>query len=441
MLTRTSQGDMMREKLTQSFVKTVTCPDGKALLIVRDTQLPGFGLKVTKTGHKSFYAERRVGKGRDTEKRYISIGTYGTFTVEQARGKAGEFLRAFVGGSDIMAEVRATKEAKAATKAAAKASEDRFFEAVLEDYLARKVRGILARDKQTEGQLRLHFLPSWSGRDVTTISKRDVLDVLERLEDKGKGGAARKSRALISAFFSFAMSRDLIQTNPASGRGLTSTKYVPRTRVLDNGELVEVWKAAEKQGYPFAPLFQLLILSGQRLREVAEAPWSEFNLDAGVWTIPAQRTKMRKAPHDVHITPQMKAILDALPRMKGSPFLFTTTLLTPVSGFTGAKRKVDKAIAEARQEAAGETEAAVIPQWTPHDFRRSLGSGMQALGLAMHVVERVINHTPSVLRGVGAIYQRHEYLPERKAALEAWGRHVENLLTDTTTSNVVPIRA
>ena len=171
---------------------------------------------------------------------------------------------------------------------------------------------------------------------------------------------------------------------------------------------------------------QLLILTGQRLREVSDAQWPEVNLDKGVWTIPGGRAK-NGVEHVVHLAPAALEILRCLPRYQDVDFLFTTTLTSPVSGFSRARARLG-------------TESGVTG-WCFHDLRRTFATvASQDLGLNPVVVDRILNHVSSTVRGVAAVYQRGQYLDQRKAALEAWARYVVDLGRTDQTGNVESLR-
>jgi hypothetical protein len=106
--------------------------------------------------------------------------------------------------------------------------------------------------------------------------------------------------------------------------------------------------------------------------------------------------------------------------------VFTTNGKTAVSGFSRAKRRLDDAMQKAKRAELGTSKDDVISGWTLHDLRRTAATGMQRLKIPPHVVDRVLNHVSGTIRGVAAIYNRFEYLEERRAALDAWGRHVDN---------------
>ena len=157
-------------------------------------------------------------------------------------------------------------------------------------------------------------------------------------------------------------------------------------------------------------MIKLLILTGQRLNEVATAPWSEFDLDKAVWKLPGSRTKNGRA-HVVHLSQTAIGILNHLPKIDGSDWLLTTTGTTPISGFSKAKKKLDV--------------ISGISDWTFHDLRRSFATHVtETLGYSPVVVDKILNHVSGSVKGVAAIYQRGEYLEERKIALEKWDTFV-----------------
>jgi hypothetical protein len=159
--------------------------------------------------------------------------------------------------------------------------------------------------------------------------------------------------------------------------------------------------------------------------------WSEIDPEAEIWTLPGARTKNGK-PHIVHLSVLALEIIGAVPHIEGQDLLFSRTGATPASGFSRAKRRLDALL-------SADGDGTRIAPWTLHDLRRSATTGMARLGIAPHVVDRVLNHQAGTIRGVAAVYNRFEYLAERQAALEAWGRFVQNL-AQPSRANVVSLR-
>ena len=192
----------------------------------------------------------------------------------------------------------------------------------------------------------------WSQRS----HREDVVKRVEAILDRGKPVAASRFRAWCSKLFSYAVGSQLRADNPAKGvEDPVAPKTLRRSRKLDDGEIAQVWRAAEQLGYPFGPIVQLLMLTGQRLREVAEARWSEFDLEAARWPIPGARAK-NGAEHVVALSGPALAVLRPLPRIGRSGFAFTTTVHMAIAGFdreaNGLARGRDVAIGARRKKAA-----------------------------------------------------------------------------------------
>jgi integrase len=154
-----------------------------------------------------------------------------------------------------------------------------------------------------------------------------------------------------------------------------------------------------------------LALTGQRREEVAQLTWDELNLASRTWTLPAFRTKNGKA-HIVHLSQEAIVLLMHMPRL--GKFVFSYSGTKPFRSFSAAKRELDK--------------LSEITRWRLHDLRRTCVSGMARLGVAPHVADKVLNHQAGTISGVAAVYQRHEFIAERKDALERWGQHLGFLM-------------
>jgi integrase len=163
----------------------------------------------------------------------------------------------------------------------------------------------------------------------------------------------------------------------------------------------------------------------QRETEVAGMTWAELSPDLTTWELPGRRTKNGK-PHTVHLAEPARAILRAVPRAPGARLVFSTTGRTAISGFSHAKVRLDAAIAKARAEAAAEAgrKSEAMPPWRLHDFRRTGVTALARINVRWEVADKVLNHTTGAISGVAAIYQRHDFLAERAAALDAWAAHV-----------------
>jgi integrase len=176
------------------------------------------------------------------------------------------------------------------------------------------------------------------------------------------------------------------------------------------------------------------MLTGQRRDEVAGLRRSELKENGSLWIIPAARTK-NGTEHDVPLCTEAQLIIRNLPQMGEEGYLFTTTGKTPISGYSNAKERLDavmlelaKRDAELRGEAPDQVQ---IHPWRLHDLRRTVASGMARLGQPVHVIEAILNHRSGSISGVAAIYNRYNYLNEKRQALEAWSSFAEGLAVST----------
>jgi integrase len=171
--------------------------------------------------------------------------------------------------------------------------------------------------------------------------------------------------------------------------------------------------------------FRLTLLTLQRRREVAEMRWSELANDLGRWTIPGSRMKNGQ-PHIVHLSEAAREILRTVPRVRGCDYVFSTNSRTPISGISKPKLELDAGIARARGAAAQEADLKPEPlmPWRLHDLRRSGVSWLAGAGCDAIVADKILGHVPRKLSAVARIYQQHDFLRERAAALDTWSRFV-----------------
>jgi integrase len=413
----------MAKKLTQIKVDQAR-PNPHKRREIPDAGKPGLYLVVQPSGHKS-YAVRYRFRG---EPRKLTLGFPSLAT---ARRKAQEALDKLGEGIDPAAE-------KQAAKREAEAGSD-LFAAIAEQFVQRHVRPNTrpSSAEQTERYLAKNVLPRWGKRHLQDLTKRDVLDLLDAVVDRGGGLSANRVLAAIRKLFNWAVERGIISVSPAAG--VKPPKKEPsRDHYLTDDEVRWLWLACGKADYPFGALAKLLLLTGQRRTEVAGMTWAEIDFEKREWIIPGLRSKNGQ-PHSVPLSDAALDVIASLPRIESNQgFLFTTNARTHVTGYSHVKRALDEAMADiARAERGAEVE---IPRWTFHDLRRTAATGMAKLGTPIHVNEAVLNHTAGKLSGVARIYNRHDYAPEKRKALQAWANFVVSLV-EGRAENVLPLRA
>jgi len=253
------------------------------------------------------------------------------------------------------------------------------------------------------------------------VKRSDIVKVLDDIIASGAPFRANRALAAIKKLFAWSLDRGLIEMNLIAGIR-PPTKERSRDRVLSDAEITRLWSASEELGYPFGPLLQLLLLTAQRRGEVAEMRWSHVDFERRIWTIPSEAAKNGRA-HEVPLSDMALEVIHGLPRFVRSDFVFTTTGRSPISGFGRMKRNLDGIMG--------------VTGWRLHDLRRTAASGMARLSTAPHVIEKVLNHISGTISGIAAVYNTFGYERQKRAALESWARHVEEL-SDRGTHNQPP---
>jgi integrase len=384
-------------RLTKSAIDALPTP--RSDTVYWDAALPGFGVKVTPKGRKVFIVLYRTG-GAGSKPRKYTIGPYGRVTLHQARVAAQKVFAARLEGRDPAAEKRESKRRIVADR--------------VEDLLETFVDQRLSQNRsggEIARLLRREIGKTWAGRSIHEIGKRDVVELISVIERRGAPVAANKALKSIKMFLRWCVGRAILDQSPAEGVP-APTKEIARDRVLSDEELARVILAARAIDDRYGGIVELLALTGQRREEVAKLAWEELDLSQRVWTIPKHRTKNAK-PHVVYLSEESMAVLQRME--KHGPHAFASHGSKPFQHFAFAKRKLD--------------ELARVTGWRLHDLRRTCVSGMARLGVAPHVADKILNHQSGTISGVAAVYQRHQFLSERKDALERRGTHVSKIVT------------
>ncbi len=402
----------MAKRLTDAAVEKLK-PDPERRREIPDAGKPGLYLIIQPRGRKS-WAVRYRHQGQS--KKYTLEGFP---SLKTARKLAQAVLDEVAEGSD---PAFVKKEAKHG---------DNLVANVVERFLKKDVAGKRTA-AEIERMLKVDVLPSWGSRPIQEITRRDVLKLVDKLTDRGMTTGANRTFAAVRRLMNWSIARDIIKESPCTGIK-PPAREIRRDQVLSDREIVWFWKATGEQGFPFGPLFRLLLLTGQRLSEVSEMTAGELN--GRTWTIPRERAK-NNLTHDVPMSDAAMAVIEAMPRIAGKPgLLFTTNSKNAVSGFNRAKDIIDRhMIALAKEEGVEE-----ITEWRLHDLRRTAATGLQKLGIRFEVTEAVLNHLSGSKSGVAGVYQRHDWKTEKRAALEAWGRFVMALV-EGRADNVVKLR-
>lgn len=446
---------MAKEKktLTAAAIKRFPpAPSGKRLEHF-DAAMPGFALRVTDKGEKSFVLFSRInGKlARFTIGRAQLEEDGAGISLADARKTARDWLILCAKGEDPRGIKQAEEEA---AKAIPQAPDIFTVRKAVAAYEKAHISRLKPRSKlEARRPLEKILLKRWPEWDLCKVSKAHIREVLAEMVEAGNPVAANRALANMKAFFNWCVSEDRLTVNPCVGIRQPGGDETSRDRVLSDQEIRTLWPILEETGYPFGALAQFLLVTAQRRDEGAGLRWSEISdLDGEnpVWTIPAAKNKGGRL-HEVPLSPLAVRLLKSLPRIaiefpeKGSPvisdYAFTTTGKTPISGFSGGKERTDEITAREFARIERETGKAPAPfaRWTLHDMRRTAASGMARDDIPPHVVSRVLNHSPGKAEGITAVYNRHGYLREKRHALEGWAGKLESLVSPMG-ENVVRLR-
>ena len=404
-------------RITKSTIEGLARPAAGGRSVLWDAEVKGFGVRVSSGGVRTYVLRYNAG-GRDEPQRQITIGQHGSpWTAEQARKRALDLLAEVRSGGDPARERERRKAARAEQDAR---RSDRMFDVLADRWFARHAAGLRSA-KDIEGVLERDLKPAFAGRTVEEISRSDVADMLEALGDRSES-AANKAHKWMRQMFNWLIEKGVVEHSPLD-RLKRPFSEGRRTRTLSLLELVVVWVACDELPEPFRSFYRMLILLGQRLREVSNLPWGEIDLDLAEWLLPAARAKYNR-DHLIPLPDSAVEILRSRNNRGGRPGepVFTTDGEVGISGFSKMKEALDGAIVGvlAARPAAAARIGATMPDWVVHDLRRTLGTGCQAMKVPVEVTEAILNHISKREQGVRGIYQLYDYHDEKADALDAW---------------------
>jgi integrase len=373
----------------------------------------GLGIRVSPKGRKTWVFMYRF-EGRP---RMMSLGTYPATSVakaHKARGDALADLERKIDPGDRLVETH-QQDRSAPT-----------IRTLKEEYLEKWAKQHKRTWQEDERMLEKDVIPTWGRRKAKDIKRRDVIRLIDGIVERGAPIVANRTLEVIRKMFNFAIEQDIIQTNPCV-MVRAPGKETQRDRVLSEDEIKTFWDALEwtdsaevdddiklqmSRGTRLA--LKLLLLTAQRRGEVAAAEIAEFELKARWWTIPGRKSK-NGLSHRVPLSPQaMRVVKEAIELSGGSPFLFPS----PRAGKSITASSLTKAVNRNRDKIG-------VDNFSAHDLRRTAASYMTGSGTDRLVVSKLLNHVES---GITAVYDRHSYDKEKRQALNAWGRMLQQIL-------------
>ena len=384
---------------------------GPARREIPDAGCRGLYLVVQPSGARSWAVRYRF----EGQSRKLTLDGFPTLAA--ARKQATAALAELSNGVDPATK---GKQAKAtAAKAEAERGRDTF------QALARQFLDLYAAKKTRENTY-VHYRrmleiagEHWGAKSIHDIKRRDIVELLDKIA-VDRPILANRTLAVLSKFFRWLAARDVVESSPCVGVERPAEEK-PRDRVLSDDELRRLWLACDKIGGRIGAFVKVLLLTGQRRSEVAGLPLSEIEGD--LWTLPSERTKNARV-HVVPLSRQVAEIIASQPPVE-KDFVFTGSKRARIGSFTRYKEKIDAIM---RPDST----------WVFHDLRRTCASGMSRLGVSVPVVEKVLNHAGGTFSGVVGTYNRYDHLPEKRAALQRWADHVDQIVSGEPAGKVLP---
>lgn len=352
--------------------------------------LPGFGLRVRPSGHKTFTLTfRKRGKNKSTR---VVVGHPSTMSLEEAEERAHKMLQNLRDYGDPEGEQYLGK--KWTFKELFKAYKEEYAEIQLSENWR----------KQCE-QLFQHYVePEFGHRIVREVSRGDLT---RSITSHRSPHIQHHIKSLLSSMYSWGVALEYVPENII--RDIRVAKTKSRDRYLSGLEIASVYNATHKLSSPFDSYAKFLILSGQRRSEVARMTWDELDFEQKIWTLPASRSK-NKCQHTIPLTSAALELLAQLPRTSKYVFESQVNKGNPINSF-------GKMVTHWKKHTWAK-------DWRLHDLRRTAASGMGEIGVFQHVIGAVLNHRTITASGITAVYNRYQYDKEKRDALERWQAHL-----------------
>ena len=374
-------------RITKRYIDSISPPESH-YQIHWDDELKGFGVRIMDSGTTTFIVNYRTKNGKQ---RRLSIGRYGSITPAQARRRAIQILGEVANNGDPLEDLKYSRKATT-------------FQALVKEYIVRHA----SRKKSGKEDIRIitkDLLKPWGTTHAKDISRRDVISLINSINERGAPIAANRTLALIRKIFNFGIEQAILESNPCV-LVKPPGKENQRDRTLSPQEIHSFWHSlpGTDTTESIQTILKLILATAQRPGEVASAEWDEFDLTTNWWTIPAEKSKNGLA-HRVPIDAFIKGLIGENSRK--SKFIFPSPT-NPDNHIT----------INALSHAIRRNQSVLdIDHFTPHDLRRTAASQLASMGISRLVISRILNHKDN---GITAVYDRHGYDNEKKRAIKAW---------------------
>ena len=372
-------------KLTKRSVDPVKPPTDEDFILISDKEIPGFALRVTRAGVKSYILQYRI-HGRQ---RKYTIGRHGDITADKARAVALALRGKITDGIDPQADRKKERGIPTLSKFA-----DEYL-----DY-ARGKKKTWEKDRTL---LRLRILPRLGDYRLDTIEKRQIEKLHHDIRHELTPATANRHLSLIKRLFNLAIDWGHIDASPARGvKGFKENNQ--RTAWLTAEEIGRLFAVCAAYPDPYVgALFPFLLMTGARRSEALQARLQNFDLERAMWLIPdAKSGRGRHVP----LSPQAVALISNLPRQPDNPYVFC--------GHVKGQRLVNVAKPWERIKAA----AKLPDDFRPHDLRHTFASWGVSTGIDLYQIQTLLGHSTMQMT------QRYAHLDE--GGIKASVNHISN---------------
>lgn len=387
---------MAKLKLTDPFIRNH--PEPEKRIEIYDKHTPALAIRITPTGSKSFVYRYRF----NDKVRRFTIGRFPKTSLAEARERTGELEREVSEGIDPM-------EAKKARKSKPKPKK---FEYLVNQFKKKHLPKLKASTQRTYTErIDGEMVPAFKGMAVKNITRRDIIELLEEIADRGSPYQSNRVRAILSSIFSFGVQREIAEYNPVKTIKPLG-KEEKRDRVLDEDEIKQLWKGFEGLREPTRSLFKILLITGQRLGETRQMRWGYIEDD--IWTIPKELTKAKRK-HYLPLPPIALEIIKGLEN--GRKYVFQSPM------------RDNEPVKEVHSTFKRTAKQAEVGNVRIHDLRRTAATYMAELGTDRTILGKILNHKG--LSGdsqVTARYDRHGYMDEKRRALNRWSHKLQQII-------------
>jgi integrase len=390
-------------RLNDRAVKDLLLPlEGKKDRLVFDDYLPCLAVRVGANGRKTFVFQARQKDGRQVRQ---ALGRFPAITTAKARNLAQVKAGRIASGADLHAE---TIERKAKFVQRKVDSAFTVSDLIGEWVQAPKKKGAAKRQSYAQAADRRlqRVLEPLLAKPASSVAVEDLARVCDAID---KPTARHAAAVQVKTLFRWAKSKRRIAHNPAVDLELPEPP-TSRDRCLEDWEAQAIWRAAGSIAAPYGPFVKFLLATCVRRNEAARALWAEFDDGRTMWSISGSRMKTGR-PHLVPIPTIISDLLRTLPQFAWSDRVFSADGRRSIGGFSNLKRKIDAALI---------ANGVKIEPWRLHDFRRTAVTWMAAEKVDINVADLLLGHAVSSLSSVGAVYQKFQWIDERRSALARW---------------------